>query len=125
MKKLSHCKICNKTLTGKQIKFCSNICKCKDSNHRIQNYQSQQKRGIERKLAFIKDKGGQCEICGYKKNMAALCFHHINPKEKRISLDLRSFSNNNIKILSEEVNKCQLLCANCHAETHYPESVIE
>jgi hypothetical protein len=83
------------------------------------NYQTQKIRGIKRKLEAIKIKGGGCEKCGYAKNIAALDFHHINPEEKTSKLDLRHFSNNNIDKLELELNKCQLLCANCHREEHH------
>jgi hypothetical protein len=47
-----------------------------------------------------------------------LCFHHRNPSEKKIRLDSRRFSNTNLKLLLEEVDKCDLLCHNCHQELH-------
>ena len=124
MSKLANCKTCNKKLRGKQRMFCSNKCKCKDSNARIQNYAAQQQRGLERKLRFILEKGGKCQRCGYNKNLAALCFHHRKPEEKSFGLDMRRFANNNLNKVIEEVAKCDLLCANCHAEEHSPESDI-
>lgn len=57
----------------------------------------------------------------YDKNIAALEFHHINPDEKEFQLDMRHLSNTSLERLQNEVNKCQLLCANCHREVHNPE----
>lgn len=82
------------------------------------NYESQKLRGLKRKFELIKSHGGKCEICGYNKNLAALEFHHINPEEKEFQLDLRHLSNTNLDKLEKEINKCQLLCANCHREIH-------
>jgi predicted HNH restriction endonuclease len=83
-------------------------------------YKKQCERALKRKLELIEYKGGKCEICGYDKNIATLDFHHINPDEKSFQLDSRHLSNTHIEKLLQEVNKCMLLCANCHREIHYP-----
>lgn len=65
-------------------------------------------------------KGKKCEICGYDKCEGALEFHHLNPLEKDFQIGDIDLSNNlNIDDLKKEVDKCQLLCANCHREQHY------
>lgn len=61
-------------------------------------------------------KGGKCNICGYSKCIDALCFHHVNPKEK--SFGLSNNYNKEWTVLKEELDKCILLCLNCHAELH-------
>ena len=86
---------------------------------KFNTYTRQKERGIKRKLELVNYKGGKCEKCGYNKNIAALQFHHINPNEKEIKLDVRRISSTNMETLYKEVDKCILLCANCHAETHY------
>jgi hypothetical protein len=116
----NECSICNKSLTGRQTKYCSAKCKNSDLNNKHQNYVSQQHRGYERKLILVKMKGGKCEICGYNKNQTALCFHHINPKTKSFQIDIRRCSNSSWEKLEIEANKCRLLCLNCHAELHNP-----
>lgn len=63
-------------------------------------------------------------MCGYNKNIAALEFHHINPEEKEFEIDIRHFSNTSLEKLKKEVNKCILLCANCHRELHNPKLYI-
>jgi hypothetical protein len=67
------------------------------------------------------DKGGNCEICGYNKNQAALAFHHVNASTKSFPIDLRLCSSSSWEKLLLEAQKCQLLCLNCHAETHNPD----
>lgn len=84
------------------------------------NYESQKLRGIKRKYEAILARGGKCERCGYNKNIAALEFHHKNPEEKEFQIDGRAFSNYNLEKLEIELNKCELLCSNCHKEYHYP-----
>ena len=62
----------------------------------------------------IEYKGGKCEHCGYDKYIGALEFHHKDPTQKD-PLGLRKFS---FEKLKEEVDKCILLCSNCHREEH-------
>jgi hypothetical protein len=114
MNKQSNCKICKKVLRGKQALFCS--IKCKNAAH--QSYPAQKKRGLERKLFFVKKLGGCCSICGYSTNLAGLAFHHLGGKE--FQLDVRALSNRKIAPILDEVAKCKLLCHNCHAEVHNP-----
>ena len=67
------------------------------------------------KIELVKYKGGKCEKCGYDKCIDALCFHHKNPDEKDFTIGGRSCSFDNLK---KEVDKCDLLCSNCHIEIH-------
>lgn len=61
--------------------------------------------------------GDKCQICGYDKCIEALEFHHINPEEKDFSFG--SNSNRSWESTREEIQKCILVCANCHREIHY------
>jgi 5-methylcytosine-specific restriction endonuclease McrA len=65
------------------------------------------------KAFFVKKLGGKCVKCGFAKHLAALEFDHINPYNKRyqIALILSRVDQDRIWL---EVQKCQLLCANCH-----------
>ena len=52
-----------------------------------------------------------CAICGYKKHPAALHFNHIDPTKKVGNVSkLKSWAK-----VKEEIRKCEVLCANCHA----------
>lgn len=65
----------------------------------------------------IKRKGGKCIFCGYCKCNAALDFHHVDESEKEFNLSLRGLTRSWKKI-KQEINKCILVCANCHREIH-------
>lgn len=71
----------------------------------------------EIKESLIDYKGGKCEVCNYDKCKRALHFHHITPSKKdfTISQNLKSLSIDKVK---KEIDKCILVCANCHAEIH-------
>lgn len=59
--------------------------------------------------------GGKCARCGYDKTQVALEFHHIDPDEKDAQVSTIINSNNHSKIMFE-IDKCILLCRNCHIE---------
>ena len=58
-----------------------------------------------------------CTICGYNLHAAALDFHHRNPDEKKFNISNNLSSRNWDSILAE-VEKCDILCANCHRIEH-------
>jgi predicted HNH restriction endonuclease len=66
----------------------------------------------ERAVAYL---GGKCRICGYDKCTAAYDFHHedMQAKDFEISSALTSWER-----IKPELDKCILLCSNCHREVH-------
>ena len=62
-------------------------------------------------------KGNKCEICGYNKCSDALEFHHLNPAEKDFSISDRNLVLD-WQLIKKELDKCQLVCSNCHREIH-------
>lgn len=59
-----------------------------------------------------------CQICGYKKCARALTFHHPDDnKTKNCSYRGIHYLWTWQKI-EEEMNKCIIVCSNCHAEIH-------
>ena len=70
----------------------------------------------KKKRWCVEHAGGACKICGYNKCVNALEFHHRDPSEKSFSIGTsggKSYSS-----LTEEMKKCDLVCANCHREIH-------
>jgi hypothetical protein len=118
------CQVCESLLVGRQRNFCSIKCKVQSTNSKHQNYKSQQARGLERKKQLIEIAGGECCDGGYKRNISALEFHHLDPEEKSFGIDLRKCSCANWESLVKEVKKCVLICANCHRERHNPELIL-
>jgi hypothetical protein len=83
------------------------------------NYKSNKRWLKNEKQKAVDYKGGSCVICGYNKCLSALEFHHTNPQEKEGYNSHWTFERN-----KNELNKCILLCANCHRETHEAEGVL-
>lgn len=62
--------------------------------------------------------GGKCQVCGYNKCMSALEMHHLDPSKKSFGLGYIMSHPCSWDKLIPEMNKCLLLCANCHRELH-------
>lgn len=69
-----------------------------------------------------------CLICGYNKHAECLCFDHRNPHTKLESISkiikryISAGKKNKILLkafLYSEIEKCDILCANCHYEKTY------
>jgi len=70
------------------------------------------------KLKAIAYKGGKCEKCGYDKCPGAFDFHHLDPSEKDFGIAQAKQTRWGER-LTKELDKCLLLCANCHREAHW------
>ena len=113
------CRNCGVPLAGLRRVWCSTKCKNTASNAKYQNYAAQQCRALSRRVALVNLFGGKCSRCGYDINLAALVFHHRST-DKHFRVDSRNCSNRTWESLLKETQKCELLCANCHAEEHHP-----
>lgn len=100
-------------------------CKVKASLIRKEKYRERKAKRNSRKviewrrnlkIKAVEYKGGKCVRCGYCKSLRALQFHHRDPEQKDFAISRpnpRSWEK--VKV---ELDKCDLLCANCHSELH-------
>ena len=68
------------------------------------------------KIQCVEYKGGCCISCGYSKCLDALEFHHLNPFQKDFMVS--EVTHTSIDKVKDELDKCVLLCSNCHREIH-------
>lgn len=61
--------------------------------------------------------GGKCIRCGYNKYPEVLEFHHKYPSQKNFNISLKGHCRSWERV-RKEIEKCSLLCANCHRELH-------
>ena len=94
-------------------------------DYRKRKYKSSKERFKRIKQKSVDYLGGKCNKCGYDKCIEALEFHHKDPSTKDYDLskgrgiDTRK----SFETLKEELDKCVLLCANCHREEHYEQKL--
>ncbi len=76
-----------------------------------------QRRRDKIKAMAIEYKGSKCQNkkCGYNKCSAALEFHHRDPATKEFSISSGGYTRSWERV-KKELDKCDLLCANCHRE---------
>ncbi|PFB09127.1 HNH endonuclease [Bacillus thuringiensis] len=67
------------------------------------------------KTRAVEYKGGKCQHCGYNKSHRALQFHHLDQSQKDFQISGGVYSWDKAKA---ELDKCIMLCANCHLEEH-------
>ena len=105
----------------KELDKCDLLCQ---NCHRELHYYLEKKEDRRYdKFLYLEYSGSSCCLkCGYNKCPAALTFHHRDPNEKEFNI---GGLNERIKTLSdlddtikEELDKCDLLCANCHIIEH-------
>jgi 5-methylcytosine-specific restriction endonuclease McrA len=67
------------------------------------------------KEALVDAMGGCCQHCKGVFDLAAYDFHHIEHKDNDPSYLI---GNSSVQKIAEELEKCVLLCANCHRIEH-------
>lgn len=79
------------------------------------------------KKICIERLGGVCNICKNKYLSQAMCFHHIDESTKKFKISdkiqqykdaPKKFFKGGCNEIYNELNKCVLLCNNCHSELH-------
>ena len=69
------------------------------------------------RLKAVAYKGGRCQLCGYDRCPEALEFHHPDETKKEFGVSSGGYTRSWEKV-KLEIDKCVLLCANCHREVH-------
>jgi transcription elongation factor Elf1 len=130
-------KICLKCEKEKELDQFPNKSSSKDGKHsyckecKTKYYDSKYwKLKKEKGLHSIYRKDIREEVNEYKKTLGCLkckesryyvlCFHHLDPNKKEgdVAMMLSRYGKNKIK---KEIDKCIVLCHNCHHEFHYLE----
>lgn len=108
------CKKCNQEkpleVFAKSKNYIQHECKSCQLN-RTRKHKS------DNKIKSIEYKGGKCIDCSYQGNPAVYDFHHLDTREKDKKPNvLMGCTWEKIK---KELDKCVLLCANCHRIRHH------
>ena len=110
------CKYCGETQRGKMSgkgggAISHTLCKRCHSVHTIDAFR-------QKKQLAVDYKGGKCQRCGYHKSLRSLQFHHRDPDKKDIKFSSNWLKRASCERMKKELDKCDLLCGNCHGEVH-------
>lgn len=128
MSSKQRCEICKKQKEDNE--FLSRKSICKSCSKLIRNKKSQENRKekkLELKIMALIYKGSKCVDCGIKfpdYPPIIFDFHHELPSEKNIGINSLMKVRSTLNELKEELDKCVLLCSNCHRIRHKPESKL-
>ena len=120
---IKFCRCCNKDLPLSSFSVLSNQKKKGTTyNADCKKCRQDKRKEINRrnKALAIAYKGGRCNDCLQVVHQAAFEFHHLDPSTKE--KDPTHFLNDQkgLSIEAEmELDKCVLLCANCHRVRHF------
>lgn len=96
--------------------------------HYIDNKENYRKASLKSKPKFKKTRAlwmqdikskFSCKKCG-ENRIPCLDFHHRNPKKKELNIGVMVWHTSKQRIL-DEIDKCDVLCRNCHAMLHWRE----
>ena len=108
----SNCKECKRKIDNELYK----------SNHtgRKSKVSKSKKERVERNRSIVSDfkLNGKCYLCGDERHYV-LDFHHIISSEKEGEIPNLAKKAYSEKKIIEEIDKCVLLCSNCHREIHF------
>lgn len=76
------------------------------------------RRRLKLKVMAVEYKDGKCERCSYNKCIAALEFHHLDPSVKSFGIAQKGWTRT-WEAMKAELDKCILVCANCHREIEH------
>ena len=113
------CEICERNFeTNSKSRIYCYECS-EESSRSNESTRKHQKTILRRsmKKQAVKILGGKCMICGYNKCIDALEFHHKDPTKKEFKIG--SGNTMSWKEYRLEVQKCLLVCSNCHKEIHF------
>ena len=108
----SKCRECHKQYVAKHYKDNKSLYVKRALQNTVRTYERNKKFLAELKSKFY------CERCG-ENHPAVLDFHHRNSDEKEFTV--ANFGCKSIKKLEVEIDKCIVLCSNCHRKLHWEE----
>ena len=90
-----------------------------NKTYRKKNYKALTAKRHNIKKELVAYKGGKCQICGLiDECMQIYDFHHTDPGTKDMWISRAISEGINSKKIKKEVDKCILVCSNCHRRVH-------
>ncbi|MAH42153.1 hypothetical protein CL614_00255 [archaeon] len=89
-----------------------------EKNKNIINERKKEIRAEFREWFLDLTKEKKCAICG-ENHPACLDYHHIDTKNKKFEIGELAWGRYSKKVVLEELEKCKVLCSNCHRKLHW------
>ena len=114
---------------GKRRSICKECRRQYTKEHYKQNVQIYKDRArisrpsyVQRNRDFIYSLREElkCTQCG-EDHIAVLDFHHSDPEQKEFSISRAISDGVSLSKIQDEINKCIVLCSNCHRKLHWNE----
>ena len=106
------CRECKKWLADDQFRYETGRqcipCRNKKAKPRTLGYK------LELKRQAVIYMGGRCKDCDGKFPLCAYDFHHLDPTQKDFGISKKT----NFEEVKPELDKCVMLCKNCHSIRH-------
>ena len=93
---------------------------CKQCENK-QRHEWRLRHAREMKQRAVEYLGGSCKRCGYAKSFYALEFNHIG--DKKYEPTRMFYKGLSWLVIKKEIDKCELLCANCHREITFGNTI--
>jgi len=96
-----------------------------ENKERILSHRKQRYHNLKEEFLLIYKKGKKCVVCDWNKHPEILQFHHKDRTKKDFTIGNIKITERttpkNIELVKQEIDKCLLLCPNCHAILHLKE----
>lgn len=114
---MKNCNVCNET--KELTEFYSNGLWKGKKKYKPSCKSCEYEKDMLRYMKIVKNFYGSlsCKLCGYDKNFAALDLHHVDPSAKEHQVSV--MRNHSEEVIIKELEKCILICSNCHRELHF------
>ena len=90
----------------------------KQSNNSAYRKKYQRQKRVKQKQMAIEHLGSHCQKCGWSFEVIDVYdFHHLDPNEKEHKI-AGMFGRYSWEKIKKELDKCIMLCANCHRIEH-------
>jgi hypothetical protein len=124
------CENCKEAFMGNLSRKICDTCRIEKSRASSRRYNKNSPNNSTRKIMirnreFVRNykKDKKCEICSYNKYPEILDFHHEDRKTKTATVCTLMKTLKRIDIIKKEIDKCTLICPNCHRELHIKEGL--
>ena len=114
------------TKSGKaaRCRECSNSIRRAKLKGNVDHINAAKKARSDRQALANSYKLKGCSKCGYNKCLAALTFHHIDHTNKIDNIANLCCKLVSLEKIQAEIEKCIVLCQNCHHEVHVEEKTL-